>query len=176
MTAPPFTIWFTGLSGSGKTTLATALVAHANFASLQVSVLDGDVLRTGLCKGLGFSPADRSENIRRAAKAARVLNNAGVNVICALISPARADRELARRIIGHESFIEVHVAAPLEVCEARDTKGLYKKARAGEIQMFTGVSAPYEDPLTPELTLSTSTKTVGESVQRVLDFVRTRLV
>jgi adenylylsulfate kinase len=168
------TIWLTGLSGSGKTTLATSLSAHADFAASSVSVLDGDALRTGLCKDLGFSMADRRENIRRAAEAAKLLNDAGVTVFCALISPAKSDRDLARQIIGHQNFVEVHVAAPLEVCEARDTKGLYKKARAGELQMFTGISAPYEPPLSPAITLSTATQTVDESVKQVLQFIRSR--
>jgi adenylyl-sulfate kinase len=152
------TIWLTGLSGAGKSTLARAL---------GWAVIDGDDLRRGLCSDLGFSPADRAENVRRAAHVARILNDAGVDVVVALISPLRAHRALAREIVG-AGFREAFVKAPLAVCEARDPKGLYARARRGELADFTGVSAPYEEPEAPDLTLDTSTLTVEECVQRLI--------
>jgi adenylyl-sulfate kinase len=169
----PLVIWLTGLSGSGKSTLALHLAHDPEFATSHVSILDGDVLRKGLCKDLGFSDTDRSENIRRTAEVAKLLNGAGVTVICALISPSRADRELARRVIGTEQFIEVHVAASLQVCEARDVKGLYKKARQGDIPLFTGISSLYEEPESPEIRLSTSTQTIAESMDQLVQYIRT---
>lgn len=163
----PLTVWFTGLSGSGKSTLAQALVAHAQYSKFSFYVLDGDVLRTGLCSGLGFSAADRRENIRRVAEAAKLLNGAGVNVVCALISPAGADREMAAGIIGGNNFMEVYVATPLTVCESRDPKGLYKRARAGEIPLFTGINSPYEPPTAAALVLENSTQSVEDSINQI---------
>jgi adenylylsulfate kinase len=168
----PLTIWLTGLSGSGKSTIAEAISQHPVLAGSPVSVLDGDVLRTGLCKDLGFSMADRHENVRRVAEAAKLLNDAGVTVVCALISPLLSDRELARAVIGEQRFLEVFVAAPLEACEARDPKGLYKKARAGAIPMFTGISSVYESPSDPTLRLDTSVLSVDESVALLVDCLR----
>ncbi len=149
------TVWMTGLSGAGKSTLAQALEQRLHGLGRAVYVLDGDNLRHGLNRDLGFSPADRSENIRRTAEVARLLNEAGMIVITACISPLRADREQARTIVGPDRFSEVFVDAPLDVCEARDPKGLYRKARAGEIADFTGVQAPYEAPEKPDLRLPT---------------------
>ncbi|MDM4767550.1 adenylyl-sulfate kinase [Pelomonas sp. SE-A7] len=174
MSPRKLTVWLTGLSGSGKSTLARELLAQRLFAGEQVAVLDGDVLRAGLCKDLGFSTADRHENIRRVAEVARLMNDAGVTVICALISPLRADRQMARQIIGREAFVEVHVAASLEACERRDPKGLYKKARAGQIPMFTGIDSPYEEPESPDLVLDTDEQTLGDSVLRLLAVVQGR--
>lgn len=150
------TIWFTGLPGAGKTTLARSLAQALIARGHACAVLDGDELRSGLCRDLAYSPADRSENIRRAAEVARLLNGAGTFALVALISPLAADRAQAREIVGTQKMLEVHVAAPLETCEARDPKGLYARARRGEIADFTGVGAPYEAPLNPELSLDTS--------------------
>lgn len=168
------TLWLTGLSGAGKSTLAHALSTHAYFAGGRVAVLDGDVMRAGLCSDLGFSVADRHENVRRIAEVAKLLNGAGVHVICALISPLRTDRELARSIIGTDRFIEVHVATSLEACEARDPKGLYKRARAGQIAEFTGITSAYETPVEPSLTLNTAEVPLEACVERMVDELRTR--
>lgn len=149
------TVWLTGLSGAGKSTLAFALEARLTAAGQPTYVLDGDNLRHNLNRDLGFSPRDRKENIRRSAEVARLMNDAGLIVICAFISPLREDRGMARDIIGDDRFIETYVSTPCAVCEERDTKGLYKKARAGLIKEFTGVSAPYEEPLHPTLALDT---------------------
>lgn len=162
------TIWLTGLSGSGKSTIAVAtekaLVERGHLAY----VLDGDNIRHGLNKNLGFSPADRTENIRRIAEVAKLFTDAGVIVLTSFISPYRADREAARALFGPGDFQEIHVAASVETCEGRDVKGLYKKARAGEIPEFTGISAPYEAPEKPELLLDTNRQGVEESVSALL--------
>jgi adenylyl-sulfate kinase len=160
-------IWFTGLSGAGKTTLAEALVPALRGAGRRVELLDGDVVRTHLSKGLGFSREDRDTNIARIAFVAHLLARNGVIVLVAAISPFRAARDGARAMIG--DFIEVHVAPPLEECIRRDVKGLYKKAIAGEIPQFTGVSDPYEEPLNPELRLDTSVLGVAEGTSRIVD-------
>lgn len=165
------TIWLTGLSGAGKTTLAQALHQQLQASGRASVVLDGDALRVGLCKGLGFSEADRSENIRRAAEVARLMNSAGLVVICALISPMAADRAMARDIIGAQLFREVHVATSLAVCEQRDPKGLYRRARSGALPSFTGVSAPYEVPAAPALRIDTLELPVAEAVQRLRDLL-----
>lgn len=162
------TVWLTGLSGAGKSTLAAALAGRLRAAGRPQAVLDGDVLRAGLCRDLGFSDADRRENIRRVAEVARLMNEAGVTVVCALISPLRADRAMAREIVGDARFFEVHVAAPLAVCEARDPKGLYRRARAGLIPQFTGIDSAYEEPLAPQLRLPTGEQAVEVSVQALL--------
>jgi bifunctional enzyme CysN/CysC len=163
----PVTVWLTGLSGSGKSTLAFSLERRLLLSGRSSYVLDGDNVRHGLNRDLGFSPKDRAENIRRIAEVARLMNDAGLIVITAFISPFREDREMARQIIGMERFIEVYLNTPLEVCEGRDTKGLYRKARAGEIQGFTGITSPYEPPDSPRLTLDTAAISVGECVQRL---------
>ena len=168
----PATIWLTGLSGAGKSTIAYALERKLISDGRACYVLDGDNIRQGLNKDLGFSMADRSENIRRVAEVARLMNDAGLIVIVSLISPRRADRENARSIIGDDRFVEVFVDAPLEVCERRDPKGLYAKARQGLIPEFTGVSSPYEPPESPELRLDTSTLTQDESVETLLRLLR----
>jgi adenylylsulfate kinase len=168
------TLWMTGLSGAGKSSIAYAL-EHALFDSGHPSyVLDGDNLRHHLNRDLGFSEAERSENIRRTAEVARLMNEAGLIVIGALISPLRAYRDMARCIVGAERFIEVHVCTGIEVCEARDPKGLYAKARAGDITGFTGVSAPYEAPIAPALQLDTQQLTVDEAVESLLALLRRR--
>lgn len=151
-----YTIWFTGLSASGKSTLAQLLAQHMQAQGKAHVLLDGDQLRAGLCSDLGFSAQDRRENIRRVAELARLLNHHRCIALVALISPSGIDRATARHILGTERMIEVFVSTPLAACEARDPKGLYRRARIGEIPEFTGVSAPYEAPESPELVLDTS--------------------
>ncbi len=169
------TVWLTGLSGAGKTSIALALVQALKAQGRAVALLDGDQLRHSLNRDLGFTPQDRHENIRRTAEVARLMNAAGLTVIAAFISPYRADRAMAADIIGAAHFIEVHVSTPLAECEARDPKGLYAKARAGQIAQFTGVSAPYEAPLSPALSLDTGVLALQESVGRLCRHLQQRL-
>jgi adenylylsulfate kinase len=164
----PTTIWLTGLSGAGKSTIAYALERQLIQDGRLAYVLDGDNVRHGLNRDLGFSPQDRTENIRRIAEVAKLFNEAGLLVITAFISPYREDRALALDIIGAHRFIEVHVSTTLQVCEERDPKGLYKKVRAGQIAEFTGISAPYEAPENPALTLDTNGLTINESILEIL--------
>ncbi len=164
-------LWFTGLSGSGKSTVASAVEARLNAAGRLTYLLDGDNVRGGLCADLGFSDADRQENIRRVAHVARLFWDANVITLVSFISPFRAERRLARDLIG-EDFVEVFVDAPLDVCEQRDVKGLYKKARAGKIPAFTGISSPYEAPESPEIHLKTGEETLEQSAERVLAWLR----
>lgn len=172
--AAPRTIWLTGLSGSGKSTIARALERALFDLGRAVYSLDGDVLRTGLNADLGFSPEDRAENVRRVAAVAQLMNDAGTTVITSLISPFDKERQAARTAIGEGRFLEIAVTTPLEECEKRDPKGLYRKARAGEIPEFTGVSSPYEPPRNPDLELDTSTLTVDECVERILALLSSR--
>jgi adenylyl-sulfate kinase len=165
-------IWLTGLSGAGKTTLAVALEQRLFADRCQVYRLDGDELRRSLSADLGFSAADRSENIRRAAAVAALLAEAGVICIAAFISPLRADRERARQLIQPHRFVEVHVATPVEVCRRRDPKGLYARADRGEIRDFTGVSAPYEQPEHAEVLVQPATESVATCVERILQHWR----
>ncbi|WP_330202488.1 adenylyl-sulfate kinase [Cyanobacterium sp. Dongsha4] len=160
------TIWFTGLSGAGKTTISKQVEAKLREQGYKIEVLDGDIVRTNLTKGLGFSKEDRDENIRRIGFVSQLLTRNGVIVIVSAISPYRAIREEVRAKIGN--FVEVFVNAPLAVCEDRDVKGLYKKARAGEIKMFTGISDPYEPPTNPEIECRTDLEELDESVNKVL--------
>lgn len=169
------TIWLTGLSGSGKSTLAFELEHALVQQGYPAYVLDGDNVRHGLNRELGFSPADRHENIRRIAEVARLLNDAGMMVITAFISPYRQDRAMARDIVGSEHFLEVHLATRLHVCEQRDPKGLYRKARSGEISDFTGIGAPYETPDNPALSLDTGSLSVEQSVANILHKLAPRL-
>ncbi len=163
------TIWLTGLSGSGKSTIAVEL-EHALIENRhQAYILDGDNIRHGLNKNLGFSPEDRTENIRRIGEVARLFTDASIITIAAFISPYREDRDGVRRLLNDGEFIEVYVECPLDVCEERDTKGLYKKARAGEVKDFTGISAPYEEPLNPEITIDSSKLSVEESTRAILN-------
>lgn len=159
----PLTIWMTGLSGAGKTTLAQRLQHLIVQENQKVFILDGDVLRQGLCCDLSFSLKDRSENIRRTANVARLLNEAGVTVIVALISPMIADRANARAVIGNAHFVETYLSADLGACEQRDPKGLYRKARSGLIPDFTGISSPYEPPPSPEIVVDTIALSENES-------------
>ncbi|RME30928.1 adenylyl-sulfate kinase [Candidatus Woesearchaeota archaeon] len=166
-------LWFTGLSGSGKTAIADAVAERLHKKGKLTYLLDGDNVRHGLCKDLGFTPQDRSENIRRVAEVARLFVDAGVITLVSFISPYSADRRLARRLLGSD-FVEVFVDAPLSVCEARDPKGLYARARAGEIKNFTGISAPYEAPVHPEIHLNTEELSIEESATKVVAFVLAR--
>lgn len=170
-------VWLTGLSGSGKSTLARALERELFARRVRVYVLDGDNVRYGLNANLGFSPEDRAENIRRVGEVARLMADAGVVTLSAFISPYRADRRRARAIAREDGcvFVEVYVDAPIEVCERRDPKQLYKKARAGEIRQFTGIDAPYEVPEAPEIVVHTADQSVAESVAAILDGLLPRL-
>jgi len=165
------TVWLTGLSGSGKSTVAIGVEKLLVEAGHAAYVLDGDNIRHGLNKNLGFSPADRSENIRRVGEVAKLFTDAGVIVLTSFISPYREDRDAVRALLGPGEFIEVYVSASLETCESRDVKGLYRKARAGQIPEFTGISAPYEAPEQPELVLDTGRQTVEESVGELLGYL-----
>jgi len=165
------TIWLTGLSGSGKTTLARLLESALFERGCTVYVLDGDNVRHGLNRDLGFSPADRTENIRRIGEVAKLMTDAGMITITAFISPYREDRDMVRGLVARGDFVEVHVDCALEVCEERDPKGLYRKARAGQIPEFTGISAPYEAPVAAELVLHTDTLTRDACVERLLGYL-----
>jgi len=167
----PMTIWLTGLSGSGKSTLAFLLERHLIAQGRICYVLDGDNVRHGLNRDLSFTGHDRSENIRRIAEVARLMNDAGLIVITAFISPLRSDRELAKQIIGAEAFREIFVSTTIEVCESRDPKGLYQKARQGLVKDFTGVSAPYETPTNPDLILDSAVNSLEESVIAMMQFI-----
>ncbi len=168
------TIWMTGLPASGKSTLAVALEKALWARGIHAYVLDGDNIRHGLNKDLGFSPADRNENIRRIGEVAKLFTVAGVINVTAFISPYRTDRDQARRIMADGEFVEVFVDCPVSVCEQRDPKGHYKKARAGEIGEFTGVSAPYEAPLHPEIVVHTDRQSEDECVQTILTYLEER--
>jgi len=169
----PATVWLTGLSGSGKSTLAAAVEQALVGRRVAAYMLDGDNIRHGLSADLGFSPADRAENIRRIGQVCRLLYDAGLVVLTAFISPYRADRDKVRNLHLHGTFLEVFVDTPLEVCEARDVKGLYTKARAGEIPEFSGISAPYEPPVDPELTIDTSRHDLAACVDMVIGQLET---
>jgi len=166
------TIWLTGLSGSGKSTIAVAAEKALKDLGRLTYILDGDNIRMGLNSNLGFSPDDRTENIRRIGEVSKLFTDAGVIVFSSFISPYRADRDAIREIMGDGDFVEVWVDASVETCEGRDVKGLYKKARAGEIPEFTGISAPYEEPTKPELVLDTNSLSVDESVTQVVSFLQ----
>jgi len=167
-------IWFTGLSGSGKSTLAHRIEELLFERGHLCFILDGDNIRHGLNRNLGFSPEDREENIRRIGEVSKLFTDAGIITMTAFISPYRADRDKARGLLQKEEFIEVYVKVPLEVAEQRDPKGLYKKARAGEIKEFTGISAPYEEPLSPELLIDTSEHDLEESSLIVIDYLENK--
>ncbi|MED1796088.1 adenylyl-sulfate kinase [Brevibacillus nitrificans] len=167
-------IWFTGLSGAGKSTLANAVEHELHQRELASYVLDGDNIRHGLNRGLGFSAEDRKENIRRIGEVAKLFVDAGVITLTAFISPYLEDRALARSLVAEGEFIEVYVKCSLEECERRDVKGLYEKARKGEIGQFTGISSPYEEPITPELVIETGTLSVEQSVATVIDYLHQR--
>jgi adenylylsulfate kinase len=164
-------LWFTGLSGSGKSTLANEVEYQLHQRGIRTYVLDGDNIRHGLNKNLGFSPEDRTENIRRIGEVAKLFVDAGFFVLTAFISPYRKDRDNVRQLLSEGEFVEIYAKCSLEICEQRDTKGLYKKARAGEIAEFTGISAPYEEPNNPELTIETDKIDLQESTKKILDYL-----
>ncbi len=164
-------VWFTGLSGSGKSTVAIALERELHARGILCRILDGDNVRSGINNNLGFSAEDRVENIRRIAEVARLFVDTGIVTIAAFISPSNALREMAAEIIGKDDFVEVYVDTPLSVCEERDVKGLYKKARTGEVKNFTGISAPFEAPEHPALRLDTSKLTIQQSVGKLLELI-----
>jgi adenylylsulfate kinase len=167
-------IWFTGLSGSGKSTLAHSVEEELHRLGCRTFVLDGDNVRHGLSSNLTFSDSDRKENIRRIGEVAKLMMEAGVIAITAFISPFREDRDLVRQLLAQEDFIEIYCNASLEACESRDVKGLYKRARAGEIKNYTGIDSPYEMPNNPELTIDTENELLEESVARVIDFLKSK--
>lgn len=172
MLQKPLTIWFTGLSGSGKSTIANALEKRLFAEGRYTMLLDGDNIRMGLNKNLGFDPADRVENIRRIAEAAKLMNDAGLIVLTSFISPFERDRENARDIIGRESFVEIYVSTSIEECERRDVKGLYKKARSGKIPNFTGITSPFEAPASPDVVIDTEVLSVEQAVDEILKCIR----
>lgn len=172
----PLTVWLTGLSGAGKSTLAFALERQLISQKHACFVLDGDNVRHGLNRDLGFSAEHRTENIRRIAEVARLMNDAGLIVISSFISPYRADREMARQIIGGDKFVEVHVATPIATCEQRDIKGLYRRARTGEIANFTGISAPYEPPENPAMIIDTGSSSLNDTLARLTTILMPHLI
>ncbi len=169
-----FLLWFTGLSGSGKSTIAGALEQELFRRGVHTYLLDGDNVRHGLCKGLGFTAADRQENLRRVGEAAKLMVDAGLVVLAAFVSPYRADRDAIRALLPEGEFVEVFVDTPLAECEQRDPKGLYKKARAGEIKHFTGIDDPYEAPVQPEVHIHNHDRSVEEVVAEVLAKLQAR--
>jgi adenylylsulfate kinase len=171
----PKVIWFTGLSGSGKSTLATRLEFQLYSQNFKTYLLDGDNVRVGLNKDLDFSDDSRKENIRRIGEVSKLFLDSGLVVLSAFISPFEEDRNLVRTIVGPENFLEVFVDCPLEVCEERDIKGLYKKARAGEVKNFTGITSPYERPLHPDITISTHLQDVNESQSKLIEYIVPRI-
>ncbi|HET8887184.1 MAG TPA: adenylyl-sulfate kinase [Salinimicrobium sp.] len=170
-----FVLWFTGLSGSGKSTLANLAEKNLFLQNIHTYTLDGDNIRGGLNNNLGFSEEDRSENQRRIAEVCKLFVDAGIVVIAAFIAPLEKDREMMRKIIGEDRFIEIFVDTSLEECERRDVKGLYKKARAGEIKNFTGINAPYESPKNPDITIKTEELSINEAVIKIMDFINPKI-
>jgi adenylylsulfate kinase len=164
-------IWFTGLSGAGKSSLSHALEDTLHRKQIRTYVLDGDNIRRGLCNDLGFSDNDRTENIRRIGEVSKLMMNAGVIVLTAFISPFIKDRKIVRELVGEGEFIEIHCSASLEDCESRDVKGLYKKARAGEISDFTGISSPYDAPENAEIVLDTAKLSIEECIETIVSYL-----
>jgi adenylylsulfate kinase len=169
-------IWFTGLSGAGKSTVAHALEDRLHKNKIRTFVLDGDNVRRDLCKDLGFSDDDRTENIRRIGEVSKLMMEAGVIVLTAFISPFIKDRQIVRELTAKGEFIEVYCNADLDVCESRDTKGLYKKARTGEVAEFTGISSPYEQPNNPEIVLDTANQSVEDAVESIITYLSARQI
>jgi adenylylsulfate kinase len=170
-----FVLWFTGLSGSGKSTIANKLEEALYNNHYQTYTLDGDNIRGGINKGLSFTAEDRQENLRRIAEISKIFVDAGIVTIASFVSPLEVDRKLVRDIIGKDDFIEIFVDTSLEECERRDVKGLYKKARAGEIKNFTGLDSPYENPSNPDIIIKTEMETEEESVRKIILFVKDKL-
>ncbi len=164
-------LWFTGLSGSGKSTISDALEEYLHDMSIRTYILDGDNIRHGLNGDLGFSEVDRKENIRRIGEVGKLFVDAGVMVLTSFISPFREDRDFVRSIVGEREFVEIYIKCPLEVCEERDIKGLYAKARRGEIKEFTGIDSPYEEPVDPEIIIDASKLTVDEAVTQITQYL-----
>ena len=170
-----FLMWFTGLSGSGKSTIANQVEQELHKMNIKTYILDGDNVRKGLNSDLNFSPEDRTENIRRIAEAANLMIDAGLVVLAAFVSPYKKDRENIRNIIKDVNFVEIYINTSLAECERRDVKGLYKKARSGEIKNMTGVSAPYEAPEEPDVVINTENETVEEAVMNILQYIKPKL-
>ena len=170
-----FLIWFTGLSGSGKSTIANALESKLNSLNISTYALDGDNIRFGICKDLTFSPKDRTENIRRIAEIANLFVDAGIVTLASFVSPYSKDRENVRNTVGAKNYVEVYINTSLDECERRDVKGLYKKAREGEIKNMTGISAPYETPQNPNLEIDTIKESVEESVDKIFKYLEKKL-
>ncbi|WP_370088942.1 adenylyl-sulfate kinase [Ekhidna sp.] len=171
----PKVLWFTGLSGSGKSTLASALEVHLHNKDYSTYILDGDNIRSGLNNDLDFSDRSRQENIRRISEVAKLFIDAGVIVLTAFISPFKSDRKSARDLVGPENFIEIHVDCPLEVCEERDVKGLYKKARAGQIKFFTGISSPFEEPENPDIRVNTADDSLEDCLAELIKKIEPKI-
>jgi len=171
----PFLLWFTGLSGSGKSTIANGVAYMLHSKGKLTYILDGDNVRHGLNKDLGFSQVAREENIRRIAEVSKLFLDCGVIVLAAFISPYKKDRDLCRKLVGEENFVEIYTKATIEVCEQRDPKGHYRKVREGKLKNFTGVDAPYEIPVAPEIVLDTGDMGINESVEKVMVMIRDRL-
>ena len=169
-----YLLWFTGLSGSGKSTLANLVEIELHKKGLSTYILDGDNVRQGINKDLGFAPQDRSENIRRIAEISNLMLDAGVITLAAFVSPYKKDREAVKQIVGADKFIEIYVNTSLAACESRDVKGLYKKARTGEIKNMTGISAPYQEPIHPDIEIITDGQTIQESVTVIMQFLNTK--
>lgn len=172
----PVILWFTGFSGSGKSTVAGALESALHQQGVHTYLLDGDNVRHGLCKDLGFSDEDRVENIRRVGELSKLMVDAGLVVLTAFISPFQAERDMVRNLVGDGEFIEVFLDTPLDICEQRDPKGLYKKARAGEIKHFTGIDSDYQVPVNPEIRIDTSANSLEQSVQQLVAYLKDKQV
>ena len=170
-----FVVWFTGLSGSGKSTIANHLEKELHKLNVHTYSLDGDNLRFGLCKDLGFSQEDRTENIRRIGEIANLMCDAGLIVLASFISPFEKDRSLVKQVVGDENFIEIFISTPLDECEKRDPKGLYAKARTGEINTFTGINSPYEEPKKPALSINTTVISIADAVAMILQLIKEKL-
>ena len=166
----PLLLWFTGLSGSGKSTIANCVEQELHKNSIHTYTLDGDNIRKGLNSNLSFSPEDRTENVRRIAETAHLMMDAGLVVLAAFVSPYRIDRDHIRNVVGHNNMIEIYIKTSVEECERRDVKGLYKKARKGEIKNMTGISAPYESPLHPDIQINTEEITIIEATKQIINF------
>ena len=170
-----FLIWFTGFSGSGKSTIANKVESALHKRNIRTYALDGDNIRNGINKDLGFSPGDRSENIRRIGEISNLFIDAGIIVLAAFVSPYKKDRESVKSIVGKNNFVEVYINTSLEECEKRDVKGLYKKARKGEIKDFTGINAPYEAPESPDIEIKTEQLNIDQSVTKIMDYISHKL-
>jgi len=172
----PLLLWFTGLSGSGKSTIANCVEQELHKNSIHTYTLDGDNIRKGLNSNLSFSPEDRTENIRRIAETAHLMMDAGLVVLAAFVSPYRNDRDHIRNIVGDDNMVEIYINTSIEECERRDVKGLYKKARKGEIKNMTGISAPYESPLHPDIQINTEKVTVVDATKQIINFINPKLI